>query len=112
MKKSSLFFALPLVLLLWGCRNSSNNDIDITQTNVDYDVEICNTYFELAECIINNSQDENWTPEMKIQLKNELKSEQEAWNDLDEEELVDQCSYMLSALSNATDLDEIWCSIK
>ena len=111
MKKFPLLLALPMMLLLWGCRNSSNDDIDLTKTDIDYDISTCNKYFELAECIIDKTQDENWTPEMKIQLKNELKSEQENWNNLDEEYVNQQCSDMLDALSSAEDSEKIWWSL-
>lgn len=107
MKKFTFLIALPLILLA-GCGNNEEK-VDIMDNDIH--VEVCDKYFELAECIIDKTQDANWTPEMKNELKNDIKSKQKEWSNLVEDELVEQCSSLLSSLQSASDLDKIWCSI-
>ena len=102
MKKSLLFLVITLiivilvviVLVFWKKKKIGN--IDITETNFDYQVDICDKYFELAECIIDRDTDERFTRQMRIDLKNEVKLMQEKWKNLTEEELFNKCTEELA----------------
>ena len=108
MKKSVFLLALPLVILVAWCWD---NKIDITDTNIN--VETCDKYFELMDCILENDADENYTEEMRDELRANIKSMQEEWSTLDDEELADTCSTELAKYEKIEDrLEEIWCSIK
>lgn len=106
MKKLSLLLVLPLVFLLFWCGEDETN---ILETNFDYDVEVCDKFFEVAECIINNTEDASWTQERKDDFKNEIKKKQEEWKSLSRDQLELECSSRLSIFWD--DLDELWCQI-
>lgn len=107
MKKFTFLVALPLIFLLPGC---GDKEVDITDTDIKIDV--CNEYFELAECIIDKTKNETWTPEMKNELRKEIKMKQDEWSELSESAAAEQCSYILNKLKDTADLSEIWCSVK
>ena len=108
MKKSVFLLALPLVILVAWCWNDK---IDITDTNIN--VETCDKYFELMDCILENDADENYTEEMRDELRQEVKDMQAEWESLDQEELSEKCNDELSKFEEIEDrLEEIWCSIK
>ena len=108
MKKWVIFYILPLTLLVTGC---GWNKIDITDT--DFDVESCDKYFEATDCILENEVDENYTDEMRDELRQEIKNMQDSWNTYSEEELDSLCSNELSKFETMEDhLNEIGCSIK
>lgn len=112
MEKFTCLTFVFLVLFLTGCGSKHKEEEKIDITDIKFNVEVCNKYYELAECVIDKSQNINWTWDMKDQLRNNIKLEQDEWSKLSEDELVKQCSYKLSRLEAAPDLDEIWCSIK
>ena len=106
MKKTTLLFALPLVVLVAWCWS---NKIDITDT--EFHVESCDKYFELMDCILENDDDETYSDEMRDELRQEVKDMQESWNSLNESELDEQCSSQLDNFKQIEDrLNEIWCS--
>ena len=108
MKKSVFLLALPLVILVAWCWDDK---IDITDTN--FDVETCDKYFELMNCILENDGDETYTEEMREELKQEVKDMQAEWELLDEEELSEKCSTELARFEEIRDrIEEIWCSIQ
>lgn len=108
MKKSVFLLALPLVILVAWCWS---NKIDITDT--EFNVESCDKYFELMDCILENDNDETYSEEMRDELRQEVKDMQEEWNGMDEESLDEQCSSQLASFEEIEDrLEEIWCSIK
>ena len=108
MKKISGLAALCIVLFTAGC--SFNKKVDITDTGLE--VESCNQYFSLMECILENEDDESYTPEKRDALREEIKELQAEWAELDEEELDNTCSAELAKFSVLEDsLAEIWCSI-
>ena len=76
MKKLSFLLIFSLVLLVFGCWKKK---IDITETEFEYDVDVCDRYFQLAECIIDNDKNKNWTKEMKDELRVAIKNRQEEW---------------------------------
>lgn len=106
MKKSALLLALPLVILLAWCWNK----IDITDTNIE--VESCNKYFELMDCILENDNDETYSEEDRNELRQSVKDMQSEWEWLDEDELDVQCTSQLAQFERISDrLDQIGCSL-
>jgi len=106
MKKLSFLFGLSLIILLSGC----GNKIDITDT--DFDVESCDKYFELMECILENDKDETYSEDDRNELRQDIKDQQEEWSGLNEDELDYTCSTELAKFETIKDrLDEIWCSL-
>ena len=108
MKKFSCLAALCVVLFTAGC--SFNKKVDITDTGLE--VESCNQYFSLMECILENESDDTYSPEKRDELREEIKELQASWAELDEETLDNTCSAELAKFSALKDsLAEIWCSI-
>lgn len=100
MKKFLFFLIIFLVILsLYAFISRQNKDddveIDITDTGFQYDVAICDRYFKLVECIIDNDTNENWSHDMRIEFKSEVKKIQEDWKNLSEEELAKKCTDLL-----------------
>lgn len=71
--------------------DEENVEIDVTVTDFEYDVAICDDYFELIGCIIDRDTNQSRDSEMKNELKNQIKNRQEEWKQLNEEELVQKC---------------------
>lgn len=110
MKKLPFLLALPLCLSLFWC---GEDKIDITDTWFDYNVEICDKYFKLVECIIDNDDNQNYTKQMRIDLKNEIKQVQVDWRQLDEEELTKRCSEEMAKFEPLEDnLNSFGCSVR
>ena len=110
MKKISFLLALPLILLLVGCESDK---IDVTDTWFEYDVKVCDKYFKLVECIIDKDNNERYTKQMRIDLKNEIKQVQEEWKQLNEEELTKKCTEELAKFEPMEDnLNSYGCSAK
>lgn len=107
MKKLSFLLVLPLVLLVFWCWKDK---VDITDTDFEYEVDVCDEYFELAECIIDNTKNEDWTENLKNDLRLEIKMQQDERKSLSEDQLTRNCSGMLdNILVNPTELIELWC---
>lgn len=94
-------------LLVW-CWKSG---ISVQEPVFDYDVEICDKFFEVSNCIIDNTKNSSWTQEKKDDLRNAILLRQEQWKTLSRDQLEEECSSILSVLKNASDLDELWCQI-
>lgn len=113
MKKLTFLLALSLIIILSWCWNNSENNgvIDITDTNIE--VDVCNEYFELMDCILENDKDEDYTPERRDALRQQIKDMQDSWEWLSDEDVANICSEKLSAFDQIEDrLEEIWCSRK
>lgn len=109
MKKSVFLLALALVVLVVWCWKKDK--IDITDNNID--VEICDKYFELMNCVLENDGDETYTEEMRKELKQEIKDVQAEWELLEQDELHEKCSAGFNKFYEIEDrLNEIWCPIK
>ena len=71
MKKFVFFWAIFLLILslvvFISFKNDDENDveIDVRDTGFEYNVAICDKYFELVECIIDRDTNENRTQEMR-----------------------------------------------
>jgi len=108
MKKCAIFTILPLVLLIAGC---GWNKIDIRDT--EFDVESCNKYFELVDCIFEKDTDESYSEEMRDELRQEVKDMQDSRKNYSDEELDNMCSSELEVLKwIESNLNEIGCYIK
>jgi len=101
MKKFVFFWAIFLLILslvvFISFKNDDENDveIDVRDTGFEYNVAICDKYFELVECIIDRDTNENRTQEMRKEFKNDVKKIQEEWKQLSEEELTKKCTEVL-----------------
>ena len=105
MKKKFLLLipviAIIIILILLLNKNEKVGKIDVSKTDFNFDVKVCNEYFKLVECIIDRDTDERFTKQMRIDLKNEIKNIQEKWKELNEEDLNKKC---LVELNNYKDL--------
>ncbi len=81
--------------------------IDVTDTGFEYDVAVCDKYFELVGCIIDRDTNENYTKEMRIELKNIIKDLQEEWKQLTEEELSEMCTERLKELEKSLEKEDV-----
>ena len=68
----------------------------MTDTDFEYNVEVCDKYFELVECIIDNDDNPNYTKKMREELRNNVKEMQENRRKLSEQELTRKCIEGLS----------------
>jgi tRNA uridine 5-carbamoylmethylation protein Kti12 len=67
----------------------------------------------LVECIIDKDDNKNYTKQMRIDLKNEVKQMQEEWKQLDEEELTKKCTEELAKFEPMeNNLNSFGCSAK
>lgn len=108
MKKSIFILALASIIIIAWCWK--NNKIDITDNNID--VEVCDKYFKLMDCILENDIDETYTETMREELKQEIKNIQAEWELLEKDELHEKCSAELKRYYEVEDeLNEIWCTI-
>lgn len=109
MKKLWILGILPLVILLAGC-SLWNKKIDITDNNID--VESCNKYFEIMDCILENDNDSTYDESTRNELREAVKVMQSEWENLDEESLDETCTAELDKFIKIQDsLNEIGCYI-
>lgn len=110
MKKLSLLLALCLLVLvafLWLFLSKNKNEVspeyvkmDVSDAGFQYDVPVCDKYFKLVECIINNDPSQVWDQQMRLELKNTVKATQEEWKQLSEDELTKKCTEELTNYEN------------
>ena len=98
MKKILIWSILPLIILIVIVLYILNkkDKIDVKDTGFVYEVDVCDEYFELVECIIDKSGNADYTKQMRIDLKNEVKQMQEKWKNYSKEELTKRCTDELS----------------
>ena len=119
MKKSILSLIIIsvivlIIVLLFFRRKDNLGNIDVTQTDFVYKVDVCDRYFRLVECIIDKDSDVRFTRQMRIDLKNEVKLMQEKWKDFTEDELNNKCFEELAKFDNddmKNKLKSFWCSL-
>jgi len=110
MKKVGLYAILLSVVFIAGCSLSSNK-VDITETK--FDVESCNKYFEVMDCILDNDSDASYSQSMRDSLREDVKMMQESWENLDKSVLENTCNAELEKFSVIEDsLAEVGCSLK
>ena len=105
MKKSFLLFGISLIvviiiLIFVLCGKSKVANIDVSDTDFEFKLDVCENYFELVECIIDKDPNEKFTKQMRIDLKNEVRQMQEWWKTITEEELAMKCVEELSKFDN------------
>ena len=98
MKKLSFLLVLSFVLFMFWCWKDK---VDVSDTDFDYDVKICDKYFELVECIIDKDTNPKYTKQMREDLKKEVKSMQDEWKQLNEQELTRKCTEGLETFETA-----------
>ena len=97
----SLFIVVFVVVLILFIRNKGTDaNVDIMDSGFDYDIDVCDDYFMLLECIIENSTDAAYTKQMRIDLKNEIKVVQDKWRVFDEDELAKKCNEEFESFRN------------
>ncbi len=118
MKKFAFFLIIFLALLAicifisWQNADEEDIEIDITDTGFEYDVAICDKYYKLVGCIIDNDHNQSWDQQMRQELKSQIKVVQEEWKQFNEEELVKKCTDELEKLKfkmTEKNLDSFGC---
>ena len=107
-KMTCCVLLLSMAFLVWCSSWNKEEKIDITETK--FDVEVCDNYFALLDCIIDN----DWNKKYSFQAKNDLRSEilafKDEWYKLDNESLTKKCSENLDEYIKIEDkLIEIGC---
>ncbi len=108
-----LFAVIVTIVIVVFSRKDELDKIDVKETWFEYDLSVCDQYFKLVECIIEKDPDENFTRQMRIDLKNEVKQMQEKWKNLSEEDLSDKCTEELKVFDGEIMQDRLksfWCS--
>lgn len=109
MKKLWILSVLSIIILLAGC-SLWNKKIDITDNNID--VESCNKYFEIMDCILENDNDTTYDEKTRNELREDVKVMQSEWEKLDEDSLDETCTTELNRFIEIKDaLSEIGCYI-
>ena len=93
MKKYLFLVALSTLITIAGC---DDKKIDITDTNLD--IESCDKYFEVMECVLENDNDEDYSEEKRDELRQTIKDKQTEWESLDPEILGEICDEELEKL--------------
>ena len=93
MKKLVLLWSLSAIALLAWC---TRNKLEVNLDETNFDVDVCNTYFDLIECVIENEPNDAYTPEIRDNLKAESQKTKASWLDKDSDELEVLCSSKLS----------------
>jgi hypothetical protein len=110
MKKFMLLITLPIILIISWCWDED----DVSVTDFEYDVSACDKYFEIAECILNNAENPDWDKDLKNELRQMIKQQQEQWKQLSEKELVKNCTKWLANYDNKESrelLESLGCSL-
>lgn len=111
MKKITYLAFLFVVVFLIGCGSKHEEEEKIDITDTEFNVETCDKYFELMNCILENDSYEVYTEEMRNELRKLIKDMQTEWEWLDQEELHEKCNAELEKYGEIKDrLEEIWCS--
>ena len=114
MKKLWLLWALLLVVFVAGCswwakkENAEENNV----TKAEINVESCNNYFELVNCIIDNDTDESYSDEDRALIRQWVEDMRDSWASLDDETLDQMCTAEISKFDSMKDyLSQIGCSL-
>lgn len=100
----AVFLLILSVVVFISFKNEDAVEIDVRDSGFEYDVAICDRYFELVECIIDRDTNVNYTKEMRDELKNLVKDLQNEWKHLNKEELTKECIQRLGSFEK--DLEE------
>jgi len=113
MKKLTLLWVLFSMVFLSGCSwFSKDEENTMNNTKPEIDVESCNNYFELVNCIIDNDTDDTYSAEDRELIRESVDDMYESWATLDDDTLSEMCSKELSKFDSMRDyLWEIGCSL-
>ena len=89
MRKILVITCIFSIFLITGCSLKSNKKIDITDTS--FNVDSCDKYFNLLDCILDNDDNVEYTKEDRKELREYIKTMQEEWSGLDENVLDKNC---------------------
>ena len=109
MKRIWLLWILLLVIFVAGCGKEKE-----VRTKAEINVESCNTYFELINCIIDNDPDNSYSLEDREVVREAINERRNDWASLDDNTLDQMCSAELNNLLSTVwndSLIEIGCSI-
>ena len=95
MKKLSLLLVLLLVVIVAGCSWSKKNQESNVKKN-EINVESCNNYFELVNCIIDNDTDASYSEEDRQVIRDGVNDMRESWASLDDDTLDEMCTKEIS----------------
>lgn len=119
MKKLSLLWALLLVVFVAGCSWWWNKEKEVEEielktdiTDVKFDIESCNKYFQVIDCTLDNDNNSSYTEEERQTLREEIGFTQEVWSQLDDESLAKLCDDKLGKLKlHSEEFSKIGCSL-
>ena len=84
MKKLSLLWVLLLVIFVAGCSWWWKKEQEASVTKAEIDVESCNNYFDLVNCIIDNDTDTSYSEEDRQIIRDGVNDMRNSWDTLDE----------------------------
>ena len=96
MKKLPLLLSLSLILLVAGCSWWGNKEKETDTTNINFDVAVCDKYFDLFNCVIDNDPDDSYSAEARESIKQALNDKREEWSRLSEETQYETCATELN----------------
>lgn len=109
MKNTKLILLLPCILLIAWC-SRWDKKTNIVDTNIE--IESCNKYFHLIDCIIDKDNDSSYSDNMREELRQEIKTLQSQRELLDKDTLDQKCQNELKKYDDKLDeLKSIWCRI-
>ena len=114
MKKFWLLWLLLLVIFVTGCSWFWKKEAETNTKKADLDVESCNKYFELVNCIIDNDIDDSYSEEDREVIREGVNDMRNDWIGLDDETLDNMCSTELNKFRGeemAQYLSNINCSL-
>lgn len=111
MKRITLLIILSLTILVTWCSRGWSKKTDIT--SVKFNVEACNKYFKLMDCVLDNDTDVSYTEEQREDIRKEVKSIQEQWIQLDDEILAEACQDELAKFESSSEaFSKIGCPLE
>ena len=109
MKKLSLLWVLLLVLVVAGCswwsKNENAEENNVTKNELN--VEVCDNYFNLVNCIIDNDTDAAYSQEERVVIKEAVNEMRESWANLDDDSAAETCSTELNNLMKKFEWEEM-----
>lgn len=105
MKKLSLLWVLLLVVFVAGCSWwwKKENNIEKTKANI----EVCDKYFDLVNCVIDNDTDTKYSQETRETIKEAVNDMRESWASLDDDSEAEMCSTELDKLMKGFEWEEM-----
>ena len=112
MKKLSLLGVLLLIVIVAGCSWWSKKEKESNVVKNEINVESCNNYFELVNCIIDNDTDTSYSEEDRQVIRDGVEDMRDSWASLDDDTLDEMCTKEISKFDSMKDyLAQIGCSL-